>query len=91
MQVEVAYARSAEHLLVKLEVTENTTVEQAIRQAGMLAQFPEIDLNINKVGIFGKLVSLQQTLRAGDRIEIYRKLIADPKLARRRRAGRKKK
>jgi uncharacterized protein len=89
LEIEVAYARADTQLIIKLTVEDGATVEQAIRQSGVLQKFPEIDLAINKVGIFGKRVLLQHTLRAGDRVEIYRRLIADPKSARRQRAGAK--
>ena len=58
-----------------------------MRHSGILDEFPEIRLSENKVGIFGKLAKLSATLRDGDRIEIYRALIADPKEVRRQRAA----
>jgi putative ubiquitin-RnfH superfamily antitoxin RatB of RatAB toxin-antitoxin module len=67
-------------------VKSGTTVGEAIKRSGMLEQFPEIDLGLNKVGIFGKLARTDTMLRDRDRVEIYRALIADPKEARRRRA-----
>ncbi len=86
--VEVAYARPERQLIVELDVPEGTTVEQAVRASGILTEFPEIDLGgKNKVGIFGKVVPLDRALRARDRVEIYRPLIADPKEIRRRRAA----
>ncbi|MFM8391952.1 MAG: RnfH family protein, partial [Methylophilaceae bacterium] len=63
------------------------TAEQAIRQSKIIEQFPEIDLTVNKVGVFGKLASLETALRHMDRVEIYRALIADPKEVRRQRAA----
>ena len=63
------------------------TAEQAIRQSKIIEQFPEIDLAVNKVGVFGKLASLETALRHMDRVEIYRALIADPKEVRRQRAA----
>jgi uncharacterized protein len=89
LQIEVAYARPDVQLIIELQIEDGTTVEQAIQQSGILQKFPEIDLSINKVGIFGKSVLLQQPLRAGDRVEIYRPLIADPKRTRRQQAGAK--
>jgi putative ubiquitin-RnfH superfamily antitoxin RatB of RatAB toxin-antitoxin module len=86
-RIEIAYARPESQLIIELQVEDGTTVEQAIRQSGMLQKFPEIDLSINKAGIFGKQVSLRQAVHAGDRVEIYRQLIADPKQARRQKAG----
>lgn len=85
--VEVAYARPTEQALEQLQVPEGTTIEAAIRRSGVLQRFPEIDLTHNKVGIFGKASKLSATLEPGDRIEIYRPLIADPKEARRKRAA----
>lgn len=87
LQIEIAYARPDAQLIVELQVENGATVEQAIQQSGILGKFPEIDLSVNKVGIFGKLAELQQPVRAGDRIEIYRHLLADPKLVRRQKAG----
>lgn len=87
IKVEVAYARPDRQVIVPLSVPAGTTVEQAILDSGILEQFPEIDLGKNKVGIFGKLTRLGQTLREGDRVEIYRPLIADPKEIRRQRAA----
>jgi putative ubiquitin-RnfH superfamily antitoxin RatB of RatAB toxin-antitoxin module len=86
MLVEIAYACPDDQLIIPLEIEAAVTAEQAIRRSGILQRFPEIDLNINKIGIFGKLVPLGQPLQAGDRVEIYRKLTADPKQARQQRA-----
>lgn len=87
MRIEVAYARPDEQVIVGIEVEEESvTVEEAIHRSGILERFPEIDLQVNKVGVFSKLTGLDQPLQAGDRVEIYRKLIADPKQARRQRA-----
>ncbi len=85
--VEVAYARPEEQRIVSLEVMPGTTLRQAIEQSGILEHFTEIDLTNAKVGIFGKLKKLDETLRAGDRVEIYRPLIADPKQVRKQRAA----
>ena len=85
--VEVAYAQPDEQLILKLEVAPGTTLQQAIEQAGILDRFPEIDPSKLKAGVFGKLKKLDQTLREGDRIEIYRPLIADPKQVRKQRAA----
>jgi putative ubiquitin-RnfH superfamily antitoxin RatB of RatAB toxin-antitoxin module len=91
LHVEVAYARPDMQVIIPLEVEEGATVETAIRQSGVLEQFPEIDLAVNKVGVFGKLGKLDQALREKDRVEIYRKLIADPKEVRKQRAAAGKK
>lgn len=85
--VEVAYATPAEQRIVELQVSPGTTLRQAIELSGILEHFSEIDLGAAKVGIFGKLKKLDGTLRAGDRVEIYRPLIADPKEVRKQRAA----
>ena len=89
MRVEVAYAKPAEQLIVSLDVAPDATVAEAISQSGLLIRCPDIDLRLNKVGVFGKLCELTQRLREGDRVEIYRPLIADPKEARRQRAAKR--
>ncbi len=87
IEVEVAYARPDEQVLLTLRVPRGATVGDALEASGLLKRFPEIDLARNKVGIFGRLTSLAHTLREGDRVEVYRPLIADPKEVRRRRAA----
>ena len=87
IQVEVAYALLQKQVILGLEVEPDATLEQVIRASGILEQFPEIDLEQNKVGVFGKLGKLTDTLHPGDRVEIYRPLIADPKLVRKQRAA----
>jgi hypothetical protein len=86
IQIEVAYALPDVQMLVPLSVEEGATVETAIRQSGLLAKFPEIDLATAKVGIWNKASEMTATLREKDRVEIYRPLIADPKEVRRKRA-----
>jgi putative ubiquitin-RnfH superfamily antitoxin RatB of RatAB toxin-antitoxin module len=68
-------------------MSDGATVEQAIKSSGIMTKFPEIDLDVNKIGIFGKLARLDATLRHLDRIEIYRSLIADPKEVRKQRVA----
>ena len=87
IRVELVFAKPGEQVLEQLRVSADETVESVIRQSGFLQRFPEIDLNANKVGIFGKLTALSARLSDGDRIEIYRTLIADPKEARKKRAA----
>ncbi len=87
IDVEVAYATPAKQVILKLAVVPGTRLEQAIRLSGIQQQFPEIDLKLNKVGIFGRLGKLTDVLQAGDRVEIYRPLIADPKEVRKKRAA----
>ena len=88
--VEVAYAKPDEQLILRVEVAAAATIEEAIRQSKIMSRFPEIDLQVNKVGIFGKIARLNTTLGSGDRVEIYRALIADPKEIRRQRAAEEK-
>lgn len=85
-RVEVAYATPLRQKVVVLPVHPGATIEQAIHESGLLEQFPEIDLSQHPVGIFGELASLQDLVHDGDRIEIYRPLLADPKEVRRKRA-----
>jgi len=84
--VEVIYALPAQQPLLRVQLVEGATVEDAIRASGVLDAHPEIDLTKNKVGIFSKLVKLDENVRDRDRVEIYRPLIADPKEVRRKRA-----
>lgn len=88
--VEVAYARPEEQVILSQEVAAGTTVREAIEASGIRERFPEIDLETQKVGVFGKLAKLDDTLRDRDRVEIYRPLIADPKEMRRKRAKKQK-
>ena len=85
--VAVAYARAEVQTVIPLTLPAGSTVAQAIAQSGILNRFPEIDLAQQRVGIFARLVQLHDCVHAGDRIEIYRALIADPKETRRRRAA----
>lgn len=91
IQIEVAYALPAEQLILKIDVSPGATVRDAIERSGVLQRFPEIDLSQNRVGRWSHVVGLEEAVRAGDRIEIYRPLIADPKQMRRERAARSKK
>lgn len=84
LKISVVYVGTQGQFLRPLEVRKGTTVQEAIEQSGVLERHPEIDLVVNKVGIFGKLVPLSQMLEEGDRIEIYRPLIADPRAVRKR-------
>ena len=90
-RVEVAYATPARQEVTEVSVRPGATVEQVIRASGMLARFPEIDLTRQRVGIFGETARLQDAVRDGDRVEIYRPLVADPKEVRRKRAARREK
>ena len=85
--MEVAYALPGEQIIIALDVPGGITLEEAIQRSGILTQFPDIDLNKNKVGIFSKICKKDQVLRNMDRVEIYRPLIADPKAIRKQRAA----
>ncbi len=87
IHVEVAYARPNRQRLVKLRVPAGTTVREAARLSGIRGEFPEIDLDVNKLGVFGRKVPGSTPVNEGDRVEIYRPLRADPKEVRRRRAA----
>lgn len=90
INVEVAYARSEEQIVKEIKAVQGITVEEAINQSGIMDEFPEINLSVNKVGVFGKAAKLDTALHPGDRVEIYRPLIADPKEARKKRAAKGK-
>jgi hypothetical protein len=90
IEVEVAYATPNRQVAKRLTLSRGSSVEQAILASGLLDEFPEIDLARQRVGVFGELVSLDDCLQGGERVEIYRALIADPKEVRRRRAQAKK-
>jgi uncharacterized protein len=87
MTVEVAYALPHKQLIIPIQVSVETTAEEAIYASGVMGKFPEIDLAKNQIGIFGKLTRLDTPLRHLDRVEIYRELIADPKEVRKQRAA----
>ncbi len=88
--IEVAYALPERQALLTLAVASGTTVSDVIQQSGILQQFPQIDLDQQKVGIWSRTVKLTDVVKEGDRVEIYRPLIADPKDLRRRRAEKAK-
>ncbi|UCC13772.1 MAG: RnfH family protein [Gammaproteobacteria bacterium] len=81
--VEVAYATPEKQLILPVEVPAGATAAEAARLSGIEEHFPEIDLEQNRLGIFGKKIKPDRELRAGDRVEIYRSLKADPKVVRR--------
>jgi putative ubiquitin-RnfH superfamily antitoxin RatB of RatAB toxin-antitoxin module len=85
--VEVVYAPPppAAACVIALQVAPGSSIQQAIEASGVLARYPEIDLARNKVGIYGKLAALDTAVAPRDRIEIYRPLSVDPKVARQRR------
>lgn len=92
VRVEVAYALPDKQRVVSVEVDDGTSVADAARQSGITREFPELDLKDAKYGIFGKAVrnAESEPVKDGDRIEIYRPLIIDPKQARANRAAKAK-
>ena len=82
MKISVVYALPDRQAWLDVEVAEQTTVRQAIEASGILRGFPFLDLGTQQVGIFGKPVALEARVEAGQRIEIYRPITADPKLLR---------
>ncbi|WP_430461802.1 RnfH family protein [Thalassolituus sp. LLYu03] len=89
IQVEVAYALPNKQKILTVDVEPGTTMLDAVKQSGIENEFPELDLAEAKFGIFGKATRTPETdvVRAGDRIEIYRPLLIDPKQARANRAA----
>ena len=90
ISVEVVYGTPAKQALLEVVVEQGATVEQAILASGIIKRFPDINLELLKVGIWNRTCKLTDLPKKGDRIEIYRPLIADPKEARRRRAEKAK-
>jgi putative ubiquitin-RnfH superfamily antitoxin RatB of RatAB toxin-antitoxin module len=88
--VEVAYATPEKQSLLAIQVAEGTTVAEAISQSGIEQEFPRMAVDPKRIGIFSRKVPPDHVLIDGDRVEIYRPLIADPKEARRERAARLK-
>jgi len=90
--VEIAYALPSEQKIIALQVEEGSTAFEAVAKSRIAEIFPQIDINSDPMGIFGKAIKdpKTQVLNAGDRIEIYRPLIADPKEARAKRAAKAK-
>lgn len=85
--VEVAYASPNQQWLLKLDVAPGTTLAEAVALSGLPERVPQIDLQQQRVGIWSRLVTQDEVLKPGDRVEIYRPLLADPKEVRRQRAA----
>lgn len=90
ISIEVAYALPDKQALLEVVIEQGTTVEQAVLASGIIKRFPQIDLSKDKVGIWNRTCKLSDCPKNGDRIEVYRPLIADPKEVRRRRAEKAK-
>ena len=78
MRVGVAYADAGQSVWLRIEVPEGATAGDAIACSGLLEKFPSIDLDAQKIGIFGKVVSADTPLNPGDRVEVYRAIVCDP-------------
>jgi putative ubiquitin-RnfH superfamily antitoxin RatB of RatAB toxin-antitoxin module len=87
IRVEVCYALPDRQEVVALELAQGACVLHALQASGLLAKYADINLDLNKVGVFSKIVKLDTLLRDHDRVEIYRPLLADPKDVRRQRAA----
>ena len=88
MKIQVVYAKPDQQSIVELDVPDGTTVFEAAVQSGLANQFPDIDPDTIPMGIFGVRVKTATTtiLHPGDRVELYRSLLVDPKESRRTRA-----
>ena len=84
MKISVSYAHPEKPAWMRLDVDEGCTLRAAIERSGILARYEDIDLERNKVGIFGKIKPLETVLAEGDRVEIYQPIVIDPKTAPRR-------
>jgi putative ubiquitin-RnfH superfamily antitoxin RatB of RatAB toxin-antitoxin module len=84
MNIGTAYDNGKKQVWLKLEVPDGSTVKDVIEMSGLLNIFPEIDLQQQKVGIFGKLSKLDAVVKEGNRVEIYRPITADPETTERR-------
>lgn len=90
IDIEIAFALPTKQTLLALQMEQGLNVEEMIQRSGILNTHEEIDLKVNKVGIWNRTCKLRDIPKQGDRIEIYRPLIADPKESRRRRAEKAK-
>jgi putative ubiquitin-RnfH superfamily antitoxin RatB of RatAB toxin-antitoxin module len=90
IDIEVAYATPEKQVILSLTVPEGTALIDAASASGITTEFDGFDLRASQMGVFGKVVPEDYVLRSGDRIEIYRPLIADPKEVRKERAAKAK-
>lgn len=87
MKISVSYAHPEKPAWMRLDVDEGCTLRAAIERSGILWRYEDIDLERNKVGVFGKIKPLDTVLAEGDRVEIYQPIVIDPKTAPRRKRG----
>lgn len=91
IKVEVAYALPDEQKIISLKVEEGTTAYEAVLKSRITESFPSIDPENDPMGIFGKAMDPRKTiLKEGQRVEIYRPLLVDPKEVRAKRAAKMK-
>jgi len=86
VEVEVAYAKADVQAVLPVTLPAGATVRALIEASGILDVFPEISLETQRVGVFGTLVDLDFKPQSGERVEVYRPLMIDPKERRRERA-----
>jgi putative ubiquitin-RnfH superfamily antitoxin RatB of RatAB toxin-antitoxin module len=84
MKIQVVYATPGRQFWVHVDIPQGATLKDAVMRSDVLRQFPEIDLEQQKFGVFGKITPLDAPLEDGDRVEIYRALVADPKQVKQR-------
>lgn len=89
IRVEVVYASSERAWRVSLQLPEGTTALQAFEASGVRERMPESSIGVPDLGVFAHPVERERVLRDGDRVEVYRPLLIDPKDARRKRAAQK--
>ena len=89
MKISVVYALPGQQIVRDLQVAEGATVADALKLSGIMEDFPAIDVPHAVVGIYGKVTGRHEILNCGDRVEIYRPLPEEPKVARRKRAGKR--
>ena len=87
ISVEVVYALPERQALITVSLPEGSTARQAIEASGIRERFPGLDVESDDIGVFGRRVGPDHVLGDGDRVELYRPLLADPKEVRRRRAS----
>lgn len=86
MKVSIVYALPEQQIMRDLELPDGVTVEIALRQSGLFQEYPDIGNAETAVGVYGCVVPRHTVLREGDRVEIYRALLVEPKAGRRKRA-----
>jgi putative ubiquitin-RnfH superfamily antitoxin RatB of RatAB toxin-antitoxin module len=84
MKVTLVYALPTKQIVQPVEVADGATVQQVLETSGILTRCPEINLDEQKVGVWGKVAALDAVVEDGSRIEIYRAITVDPKTVKRR-------